>query len=75
MSFTISNKVKPQLVVADFATLFATLEDVGCFGCIPLCCKSYGSMEDIVIQRHSEIKLQHFNRTECHSLTEQAPVA
>ena len=32
-------------------------------------------MEDIVIQRHSEIKLQHFNRVECHSLTEQAPVA
>ena len=33
-------------------------------------------MEDIVIQRHSEIKLQHFNRAECHySLTEQAPVA
>ena len=29
-------------------------------------------MEDIVIQRHSEIKLQHFNRAECHSLTEQA---
>ena len=32
-------------------------------------------MEDIVIQCHSEIKLQHFNRAEGHSLTEQAPVA
>ena len=32
-------------------------------------------MEDIVIQRHSEIKLQHFNRAECNNLTEQAPVA
>ena len=48
---------------------------VGCFGCIQLYFKSYGSMEDIVIQCHGEIKLQHFNRAECHSLTEQAPVA
>ena len=45
------------------------------FGCIPLCCKSYGSTEDIVIQSHSEIKLQQFNITESHGLTEQAPVA
>ena len=73
MSFTISNNVKPWLLIVDFAVLFK----INCrmFGCIPLCCKSYGSMEDIVIQSHSEIKLQQFNIAESHGLTEQAPVA
>lgn len=73
MSFTISNNVKPWLLIVDFAALFK----INCrmFGCIPLFCKSYGSTEDIVIQSHSEIKLQQFNIAESHGLTEQAPVA
>ena len=73
MSFTISNNVKPWLLIVDFAVLFK----INCrmFGCIPLCCTSYGSTEDIVIQSHSEIKLQQFNIAESHGLTEQAPVA
>ena len=70
MSFTISNKVKPRLLVADFATLFKDVLVVSHFVASPM-----GQMEDIVSQRHSEIKLQHFDRAECHSLTEQAPVA
>ena len=72
MSFTTSNNVKPWLLIVDFAAL-----KINCrmFGCIPLCCKSYGSTEDIVIQSHSEIKLQQFNIAASHGLTEQAPVA
>ena len=73
MSFTISNNVKPWLLIVDFAALFK----INCrmFGGIPLCFKSHGSMEDIVIQSHSEIKLQQINIAESHGLTEQAPVA
>ena len=44
---------------------------VGCFGCIQLCFKSYGSMEDIVIQRSCSLTTYHL-KVHIQTLTKQA---
>ena len=73
MSFTTSNNVKPWLLIVDFAALFKI--NFRMFWLHPTMLQVLWVNGGIVIQSHSEIKLQQFNITESHGLTEQAPVA